>query len=351
LLDREEEMRAAILRGLGQITVEEIEQPQCPEGGLLIKTGACAICSVDARMVSRGQRALVYPRIPGHEAAGTVVESRDQTGRFKNGDRVQVFPGLFCGRCVNCQKGANNRCESLKIMGFSYDGAFAEYFTVPAESVLGGGVNLIPERVSFEEAALTEPLASCLNGQEAVGISPSDSVLIVGAGPIGLLQASLAKDRGAARILVAENFAGRLEIPDGFPVDRVIDTGREDLRTVLVKETGGGVDVILTACADSGLPALVNCLNAGGRICLFCGLPAESSKIRLEANWVHYRELRLVGAYGSTSRQNSEALGLIAGGRIPVAALITRRIALSLAPGGLAGVARCDGLKTIIKFE
>lgn len=156
-------MKAAVLNSPGNFEICDVAKPQCPRGGLLIKVDVCAICPTDVKMIRKGQRDLIYPRVLGHEVAGTVVE--DDTGKYL-GKRVQIWPGVACGECTACSKGMDNMCSEQGIIGFNYDGGFAEYMAVPAGNVQRGGVNIIPDNVSSEEASLTEPLACCVHAQE-----------------------------------------------------------------------------------------------------------------------------------------------------------------------------------------
>ena len=342
-------MKAALLKAPGNLSLEEVATPPCPEGGLLVRVRACSICSSDARMFYKGHPALIYPRILGHETSGEVFESR--TPRFKPGDRVQIFPGICCGRCPACRRGDDNHCRDIAIMGFSRDGAFAEYIAVPPQSVAGGGVNLMPDGLSHEEAALAEPLASCLNGQELARVSQGDSLLIIGAGPIGLLHARLAVAKGASKVMAAETMPSRLAASRSDGIDRVINATTEDIAAIVREETDGrGVDVILLASSEAAVSSLLRLLAPQGRLCLFSGLPKEGAMVFFNANLIHYRELTIVGAYGSTARQNTEALNLIASDRVPVSDLITKKMPLEEITEGLEYVAGRHGLKAVIIF-
>ena len=344
-------MKAAILKAPGHLILDEVATPLCPDGGLVVKTQACSICSTDVKMFQHGHRAANYPRILGHEVTGVVVESRTPVDMFQAGDRVQVFPGICCGHCPACRRGIDNQCEHISIIGFNHDGGFAEFLLVPPQSVAGNGVNLIPEGASYEEAALTEPLASCLNGQQLADVTEGDTVLILGAGPIGLLHAMLARVRGASRILVAECLPTRLSMAGLADIDRKIDITRESIDAIVKEETNGrGIDAILIACSEVMVSSLPELLAPRGRLCLFSGLPPETAQIPLDTNLIHYKELTIVGAYGSTAAHNSAALKLIASGKVPVTWLITKRLPLGKIHEGMEYVANREGLKAVITF-
>jgi len=346
-------MRAAILKAPECLVVEEVSTPKCPPGGLLVKTRVCSICTTDVKMFYHGQKDLVYPRILGHEFTGIVVENQSYNTKFKIGTRVQVAPGVSCGECIYCRRRADNQCEHIRIIGFNYDGGFAEFLAIPPQSVRSGAVNIIPDELSFEEAALTEPLACCLNGQELAGVTDGDTVLIFGAGPIGCLHAMLARARGAIHVLIAECLQNRIKMAASTKADRIINVcngNDETIRKVVEEETEGrGVDVILLACPESTTAyPLLELLAPRGRICLFSGLPPENALIHLNANSIHYRDISIVGSYGCTAAQNSVALKLIASGEVKVDWLITKRISLDQIHEGIKYAAQREGLKAIV---
>ncbi len=136
-------MKAALLKSPGVMELEDLPRPECPPGGALLKMVACAVCGTDVKMLQQGHRDLAYPRILGHEIVGR-IEEIDRTCGLKEGDLCQVWPGIACGSCGSCLRGADNRCRNMKIMGFNFDGGFAEYMALPGQS-LSRGANLLPE--------------------------------------------------------------------------------------------------------------------------------------------------------------------------------------------------------------
>lgn len=298
-------------------------------------------------MVLKGHQGLVYPRVPGHEIAGIVFESKNKT--FYPGNRVQIYPGINCGHCSACQRGDTRRCVSLKTLGFSEDGGFAEYLSVTETSILSNAVNLIPENITDEEAALTEPLASCLNAQEKANININDTVLIIGGGPLGLLNSYTARKRGADKVLIAEKNEKRLELAREFGrADRVIDVSFERLPKVISDETGGrGADAVILASNHSNIPNVLPLLADGGRLSLFSSLSKESAAFWFDVNHIHYRELKVIGAFGSTAAQNTAALKLIGEG-LPVRDLITKRLSLEEIIDGIKYTNDCEGLRAVI---
>ncbi|RJS69510.1 alcohol dehydrogenase, partial [Methanophagales archaeon] len=167
------EMKAAVLGGIEDLKIVDIDIPACNPGDILIKVESCAICKTDVKMFHAGHRDLELPRVLGHEVAGTIVEvGKEVAEEFKVGDRVQVAPGLPCGSCPFCIRGIPNMCDKMKIIGFHHDGGFAEYMLVPANGVHNGCVNKIPPSLSFEEASLAEPIACCINALKRCRVEP-----------------------------------------------------------------------------------------------------------------------------------------------------------------------------------
>lgn len=343
-------MKAAILTRPGHLEIKTIPAPTCPAGGVLVKVKAGGICAADVKMVSKGHRALIYPRVLGHEIAGVVAESR--TRFFREGQRVQVAPGLRCRTCIQCRRGYDNQCEQREILGFTVDGGFADYVAVPIEGSLTGALNLLPESVSYPEAVWAEPLACCINAFEKIDIKAEDTVLIMGAGPLGLLHAGLA-GLHRAEVLIAEVDAHRRQIAEQLGVDKALDPSEKSFfQTLADTIRPKGVDVIILATSAVGLDEkFIQLLAPGGRISVFSGTPPRLSRIQLDSNLIHYNELVVSGAYGCTADQNHRALGLIASKRIAVDKLITQRVALDNIVQGLDYTKSKKGLKSIVEVQ
>lgn len=340
-------MRAAVLRGPGDLSVEDVDEPCCPSGGAVIKVLACAVCPTDIKMARRGQRDLTYPRVLGHEVVGT-VETSDTVG-LAPGDTVQVWPGIACGRCPSCLRGQDNMCSHQGIIGFNRDGGFAERMAVPAETVVGRGVNQVPEDLDPIMATLTEPLACCVHGQTMASVAPGDIVAVFGAGPMGLMHAALASNAGAA-VMVVEPDGERRKLALRMGAERGVDPAEEDVCAAIVDWTDGlGADVAILATpkvrADDGL---LRTMAPRGRICLFSGLPQGDSRASMDLNILHYRELTLVGAYGCTSGSDREALRLLASGGFDLRPLISRRMPLGAIEEAFRMIEEREALKCVI---
>ncbi len=222
-------MKAGVLRNVNEVSYMTIADPKLQPGDLLLKVKAATVCGTDIRILRGTKTAGIrYPSVLGHEFAGVVADTGGHS-QFSVGQAVCVCPQFACGHCDYCIRGAENLCRNLTAMGYEIDGAFAEYVRIPASGVRSGNVFAMPEGLSFEKAALAEPLSCVMNGQERVGVKMGDIVTILGAGPIGILHVKLAKVKGARFIIVSEPSALRREAALRAGADMVIDPTSEDL--------------------------------------------------------------------------------------------------------------------------
>lgn len=344
-------MKVARLHAPGDLRVEDAPEPHAGDGELTIRVRACATCGTDAKIFHHGHHHISLPRVLGHEIAGEVSEVGDGVGGWVPGDRVQVIAAIPDGVCEYCRRGQETVCEDLESMGYQYDGGFAELMLVPGKVLAVDGVNRIPEHVPFESAALTEPLACVLNGQEIARVGEGDTVVVLGAGPIGSLHVRLARARGAAAVLLVDVNRGRLDLAARTEPDATIDGSLDDPVDAVMKSTKGrGADVVITAtAAGRAQEQALEMAAPRGRISLFGGLPKDDSIIRFDSNLVHYRELFVLGAYGSAPRHNREALGLIADGVVRVDDLVTHRLPLEDARRAIDVVTSGEALKVVVE--
>lgn len=270
---------------------------------------------------------------------------------FRDGQRVAVAPAIPCGECRYCRRGAETMCERLRSIGYQFDGGLAEFMAVPASALSAGCVNSVPEAVSFEEAALAEPLACVINAQELIHVGDGDTVLVIGAGPIGCLHAALARIRGAASMILVDLRRERLQMAGPFGADILIDASREDVQARVLEATdGAGASVVVVAAPSHRAQEQAVALAARrGRINFFGGLPKTEPTISLDANTVHYCELTVVGSYGSRPSHNRQALDLVASGRLPMRALVGLELPLDRVVEGLLAVEQGQVLKVIVR--
>ena len=322
-------MKAAVLEKPGKLAIRELPDPSCPPGGVVVKVLAANVCSTDLHMWEKGHPALRYPRTLGHEIAGVVAEVSNEERRYKVGDKVQVYPGIGCGTCEYCRRGRENLCPSIRILGFTLDGGFAQYLALPREAVEKGGLNRLDYPLSMTEAAMAEPLACCLNGLEKVELKKDETVVILGAGPIGCLFAMVAKHQGSGKVILLEKDSARIsQARLGLEVD-LLDANNVEVVEAVMELTGGlGADVVVTCFREAALEyPLLELAAPGGRVLMFSGISQDRGVVPTDLNAVHYRELELIGAYGCTSIQCQRALGLMAEG-LEVNWLISKRVTL-----------------------
>ncbi|WP_432824238.1 zinc-dependent dehydrogenase [Dactylosporangium sp. CA-092794] len=345
-------MKVVRFHAPGDVRIEEAAEPTPGPADVKIRVRACSTCGTDVKIFNFGHHHIVPPRVMGHEIAGEVVEVGSDVSGWQPGDRVQVIAAIPCGRCAECRRGRMTVCPNQVSMGYHFDGGFAEYMVVPHNVLDVDGLNRIPDGLSYAEASVAEPLACVLNGQNLAAVGDGDDVVVIGSGPIGCLHVRLARARGAARVFLADLNRERLDLAaDLVQPDARIHAGETDVVDAVLKLTEGrGADVVITAAAaGAAQEQAVQMAAREGRISFFGGLPKDKPIIALDSNLVHYRELTIVGANGSSPQHNKEALRLIADGAVPVNDLITHRLPLDRALDAFGIVARGEAIKVTVE--
>lgn len=343
-------MRAAVLHAPGDLRVQDWPDPAAGPGELVLKVAAAAICGTDIRVFrGRKNKGVRFPTVLGHEFAGRIVAVGSGVGQFKVGDCVGVDPVYPCGRCAYCQSGRENVCQNRQAMGYEFDGAFAEYVRIPAIGVERGNVFRLPEGIDWSQAALAEPLGCVLNGQENMGIAIGDSLVIIGAGPIGVLHLKTALISGVRQVLVVEPNPARRAVAARLGATTIDPTSGDVTAAVRDATDGLGADAVVVAI---GLPAVANqaltLARKGGRVNLFAGFSVGDMP-PIDVNLIHYNELAVTGASALKRRHFGTALALIASGRINVADLVTHRMPLAEACRAMAAAEAGEGLKIIVE--
>ena len=232
-----DKMQAAVYHGPGDIRVESIPIPEIGEDEILLKVLNANICGTDLRIFHGGHR--MYPegtiRVPGHEVVGVIAEVGRQVKKYQAGDRVFIAPNMGEDDSPETLSGNNNLDPNFKAFGINLDGAFAEYMRIPAAAIRQGNVMLVNDDQDPAVAALIEPLACVVRGQNAVNLGSGDIVVVMGAGPIGVLHMLLAKARGAASVLVSEPVENRRKQALSLGADRVVDPLSENLKDVVME--------------------------------------------------------------------------------------------------------------------
>ena len=346
-------MIAAVYHGPEDLRVEEFPTPVAGVGEIVLRVDHASICATDLRIL-RGAHRKYSPgtvRVPGHEVVGTIAELGSGVDfRYRVGQRMFVAPNVGCGRCRQCQRGHNNLCANYNALGITLDGAFAEFMRVPAPFLQQGNLMPFDEALDGAAVALAEPFACVLHGQQALRIDCEDVVLILGAGPIGVMHVLAAKAAGAKKILVSERSPDRRRMASEAGADRTVNFREESLSEVVAVETAGrGADVIVVAAgareAMEGAPALA---AIGGRINLFAGLPHDDAEIALDANLIHYKELIITGTTGCSTADCARAMELITSGRVDLRPLISYRYGLDRALEAFSRVRGGNVLKVVL---
>ena len=319
-------MKAALLYGVRDLRVESVDTPKIGAGEILVKVKAATTCGTDLKIFQRGYVAGVInlPTVFGHEWAGDVVEVGEGVGWLKKGMRVRAGNSSPCLQCRMCQKEKYNLCEDMMWLW----GAYAKYIRVPAR-IVTLNTQQIPPHLTYEEAAVTEPLACVLHGVEEAHVKLGDTVAIMGAGPIGLLHLLVAEKMGAGKIVVSDTIDERLHLARELGADETVNAKREDMVEKTKQLTGAyGADVVIEAI---GTPATweqtLKMVRKGGTALMFGGCPPQT-EIRVSTEQLHYGETTILGTFHTTPAHFKKALNLIASGTINVKPLITRKMKL-----------------------
>jgi L-iditol 2-dehydrogenase len=309
-------MKAAFITGLNQLEIREVPDPALPSGGVIVKMLSTAICGTDIKMILNGHRDLVLPRIPGHEGVGVIADSLHP--EYKPGDVVAVYPGLFCGRCLECLDGHTARCDSIKIYGFNRDGLFRSM--VPFEGDELSSLVPVSKACDYHLLSLAEPLACCISALNKVHVKKG-SALIIGAGSVGVIFAALLLSKGFDEVVIADRSKEKLksQVPANV---RIIESDTDTIESLLTSErVNNGFDLIVPCCPDGLKWRFTRFMKPGGSAILFSGNNRGVDSSEIDFNELHYRELVLAGSYGCNICDLRDALGMIEHGEIDLSFL------------------------------
>ncbi len=343
-------MKAAVYHKPGDIKLETVDIPKIGPRDVLVKVEVVLTCGTDLKMYKVGHPLTKPPMIIGHEFSGRIVKIGGEVVGFRKGMRVVAANTAPCNTCYYCKRGKPNLCENLSenVIGFSIPGAYAEYIKIPAR-IVQQNMYEVPRHVSFEEAALLEPLACVVHGVELADIGLGERVAIIGAGPIGLLHLQLAKIKGAREVIVSDLSNLRLENARKLGADCLVDASKVDQVEEVRKLTGGrGAEVVIEAVGSPETwRKAVQMTGKGGRIILFGGCPSGST-VPFDAGTVHYGELTIKGVFHHTPHCVEKALSLISSGAIKAKEFITQEMPLSRVEEGLKSMAQGKAIKVAI---
>lgn len=345
-------MRALVYRGPRTLILECRPDPQPGPGEAVLKVEACGICGTDLRIMSGSHRA--YPRgtvrTPGHEIAGRIVDVGPDCA-VAIGAAAFVAPNIGCDACPQCKAGRTNLCEHPRALGITENGGMAEYVLLPSDLVTQGNVLALPDGIDPGAAALIEPLACVLRGSMAVKIQKGDTALICGAGPIGLLHLLVAKLAQPQAIIVSEPAEERRSQAKAWGADVVVDPISQDLSAVVSDVSAGrGADAIVVAAPSTrAQEQSVELAASGCRINFFGGLPKDDSRINLDSNPIHYKEILLTGTTANSTQDCRMALGLLLSGAIETGRLISDRRPLTESDQAFEAASGRNSLKVVLE--
>lgn len=346
-------MLAARLYGPQDLRLEEVPVPEIGSKEVLVQVKAAAVCGTDLRMYQNGaaHASPEHPLTIGHEFAGVIAKVGDLVDSIQPGMKVSIAPNIGCGHCDACVAGNVHMCDGLTALGINIDGAFAEYIRIPEQAVVLGNIAPLGDTISFEEAAINEALSCVYNGFLQCEIGVGDYVLIIGAGPIGVMHAKLAKLAGAAKVMLSDVSEERLKLCRKID-NAFIPVPSADMQEIVKKQTGGkGLDVCITACPVPGVQAAaLDMMATGGRVNFFGGLPKSKEIVPINTNIIHYKQLKVTGSTKANTDMVRKTLALIDSGALQVKDLITARFPLRDIQKAMDEVAAARGIKTVITF-
>lgn len=291
-------MKAWVLHSIGDIRLEEIEEPALKNNEALVAVKAVGICGSDIpRIYKTGAHA--HPLVPGHEMSGTVVKAGSKVDFAWMEQRVGVFPMIPCGTCVPCKNGQYEMCRQYSYLGSRRNGGFAEYVAVPAANLVK-----LPDYVSFEKAAMLEPMAVAVHAMRRIMPNPSDTVVVCGLGTIGRLLLLFLKELGIKNIFAIGNkdIQKQAVLSLGLSETHYLDIRNEKVGTGLTERTGGrGVDVFFECVGKNETAALaIEHMAPGGQICLV-GNPSSEMRLEKDTYWRILRnQLTVTGTWNSS---------------------------------------------------
>jgi L-iditol 2-dehydrogenase len=347
-------MKAAVFHDKEQLLIQDVAMPTLEAGEVLLQIEACNVCGTDMRIFYHGHHNIKPPRVLGHEFVGRVVESKAPNANLKVGDRVVMYIVLACGECKYCRAGRENLCVNRTTMAYNYDGAFAEFMKVPAKAVSRGQLFKVREDMPSEHLALAEPLGCVINahGNNRLEIGLKDTVAVIGSGPIGIMHALVARASGAQKVFMFDVNQARLDQMSQFDIDGTVLVNKDGSHYAQAQELtdGFGFDVVIVAASVASAQAdALEMAGKGGRVEFFGGLPKSNPISTLNANHIHYKELRISGSFSEKMSDFQAAKALIEGGRFPSDKIVTHELPLARTTEAFGLMQSGEALKVCIR--
>lgn len=338
-------MRAAVYTGNGQISVREVPVPAIGPGEILVRVESCGICHTDLKKVEHDL--LPPPRIYGHETAGRVAAVGEGVSAFQPGDAVVAFHHIPCRNCFYCDRKLYAQCETYKKVGITAGfepagGGFAQYIRV-MDWIVRDGVEKVPAGVSFETASFVEPVNTCLKAVVEMNPQPSDTVLIQGQGPIGLLFTMLVKRTGAT-ILATDTIPERLALARRFGAAEAVDPRSADVASLARRMSAGrGADQVFVAASAPGIVEQAMASSRPGARLLLFAQTSKTERIELSGADICKDERILMGVYSASIDLQAESAQLVFSGDLPVSELVSHRLPLDKIMEGIHLALHPDG--------
>jgi L-iditol 2-dehydrogenase len=341
-------MLAAVFHAPNYILLQQVP---IARGQAMLKVSACAVCGYDVRVFRNGHRKVSPPVVLGHELCGEIQSDVRLDGiTIKAGLRVAMCPLIPCLNCQYCQRKEYNLCMNLREIGSTSNGGFAQYVAVPEQIIRIGGLIPVPENLTDEEAALLEPLACCLNSFYRIApVEKESPVVIIGDGPMGLIHLQLFKRLSSSRIAIVGKVPQRMEKARVMGADAVFAYSSGIVADVLdfAGACSGASAVVIATSNPAAFELASNVAARNSKINLFAGMPSGQT-FRLDANWLHYNQISITGAFSSTPAILAEAARIAAEKTIDLSTIVSHRYSLEEIEKAIHVTEKYYGLRTVI---
>lgn len=350
-------MRAAIWDGPGDMRVAGVADAACPPDGVLLRVTACGICGTDVRVFFNGDRRISPPWVLGHEISGELIEIGLEAAEevaesgIALGDHVHCISTLWCGRCRMCRSGNEHLCVRHELMGFDYQGAYTELVAIPEIALKN--LFVIPDGLTDVQATFADPLSDAICGHKDLGVGLDETVVVIGAGPVGTAHAAISRLEGAGHVMLLESAANRLQFArEILGEERIsyVDVSDGDGTAAVRRATDElGADVVIVACSSAtAQEQAMEMAGPRGRVLFFGGLPKGTTHIRFPSNILHYSEVQVHGSYASRHRDQQHALDMLAGDVGGLRAVISDVVDLDGTPDAFARIRAGEALKIVV---
>lgn len=325
-------MLCAVLHRPNDLELVERPDPSPAPGEVLLKVEATTLCGTDMRILDGSKTAGVRPgTTPGHEIAGRIAALGEGVTGYEVGQQATVSIVVSCHSCHDCLDNREHLCANLELFGYAIDGGLAEYLVVPARAVASGNLFVTSKELPATHLCLSEPISCCLNGFDQYRVEPGDTVVVLGAGPIGLLHTQLAaRLGGAAQVIVSNRSAARREIAASLGATTTVDPTTQDLKTAVLDATDGhGANVVVVCIGGVDLAnTALELAGNGGRVNYFAGFPKGSTAV-MDPNLIHYKELAVSGGSNARRRDVRRAISVLESSLIDADAIVSHRFGLT----------------------